>query len=149
MDNVIKKANENILRVLCNEVYIEAHAKGYVKEFAEAYVKAYVEVYTKGDVEEFAKGYAKEKGYPEEVADAYVEERAKKYAKEYAEGYVEGIQEGIAIGKQNRDKGISIESISELTGLPSEKVRNILKINEKKVTTMSVFPPAPSGENLT
>ena len=61
------------------------------------------------------------------------------------EGIAIGEQRGMAIGKQQgkdetcraivhnaAGKGISAESISEFTGLTVEKVRDILKINEKK-----------------
>jgi predicted transposase/invertase (TIGR01784 family) len=61
------------------------------------------------------------------------------------EGIAIGEQRGMAIGKQQgkdktcraivhnaASKGISAESISEFTGLTVEKVRDILKINEKK-----------------
>ena len=115
-------------RVDFKEMLEEGVARGRAEGLAEGMVKGIA----KGKAEGLAEGKAE--GLAEGIAKGKVEGLSEGMIKGKAEGLAEGIEKGLAQGiKENQlsttrkmlQLGMSIEEISEITGLTKEEVDNL------------------------
>ena len=90
----------------------------------EAKVKIAAEAYAKGFAEGFAKGFAE--GLAEAHAEGGAIGHAEGHAEGYAEGYAKGIKENqIKMAKKMLNMGMSIDLITEISGLSKEEINGL------------------------